>query len=156
MDSRLARALAVMGLLVLPSGCSVAIGGATGIVLIGAGALASGCYDHVEVGVRDPSGAPLCDAEVIAVRDGEEVELTPCFSAALSAGSWQIQARSGQATATSQLVIPEDRECGRSVHRIELTLGSQTPTMSVTANPIRSSGTTSSTTPISTAARGMP
>jgi hypothetical protein len=157
MRTRLLRSLGAALLLISCSGCSVAIGAATGLVLIGVGALTSGCYDHVEVGVRDARGVPLCDAEVIAVQGDDEVELTPCFSTALSAGNWQIQARYGQATAVSQLSIPEERECGRTVYRIELTLAAaQAPTRSLTANPIRSSGTTSSTTPISTAALGMP
>jgi hypothetical protein len=137
------------------TGCSFAIGGATAAVVVTAGVLASSCYDHVDVTVRDPGGAPVCDAEVVAIRGGSETELGSCYHAALTAGSWRIQARRGNLGATSTLVIPEDRECGRIVQHIDLTLA-QAPTNSLTANPMRSSGTTSSTTPSSTAALGMP
>jgi hypothetical protein len=143
-------------LVLLLPGCSVAVGGATGIVIIGAGVLASGCYDHLDVTVRSAAGAPVCDARVVAIRDGSELELVPCWSAVLSAGSWQIRAERDGQVATSAVVIPEDRECGRTVHRVELTLGSQPRTSSDTAGPMRSSASTSSTTPISTAALGMP
>ena len=149
---RLALALSAFVL----SGCSIAVGGAAGAVLIGAGVFASGCYDHLDVTVRTPSGLRICDARVTAVRDGSTVDLVPCFSAALSAGTWQIRAEHGGHVAQSALTIPEDRECGRTVHRIDLTLGPQRPTSSETTAAMRSSGTTSSTTPSSTAARGMP
>jgi hypothetical protein len=106
------------------SGCSIAIGGATAAVVMTAGVLASACYDHVDVSVRDARGAMLCDAEVVAIRGADErVDLVPCFSAVLTAGSWRIEARRGQLFAQSgPLVIADERECGRLVHRIELTL----------------------------------
>ncbi len=70
------------------SGCSMAFGGATAIVALSAGVLASQCYDYVEVNVRDARGEPICDAEVLAIRgEDDQVELVPCFSAALTAGA---------------------------------------------------------------------
>jgi hypothetical protein len=151
--------IAVFGLLAVVlalSGCSMAIGGATGAVLISAGVLASGCYDHLDITLRTPNGEVVCDASMIATSDGSEVEISPCWSAALSAGTWQIRAERGGQVATTTVTIPEDRECGRHVHKIDLTLGRQAPTISETAPPMRSSASTSSTTPISTAAFGMP
>ncbi len=139
----------------LLSGCSFAIGGATAAVVVTAGILASSCYDHVDITVRDPSGASVCDAEVVAVRDGSPHRLEPCYHAALTAGRWQIVAKKGQLAAATTIDIPQERECGRIVQRVDLTLA-QTRTSSLSAKAIRSSGTTWSTTPSSTAARGMP
>jgi hypothetical protein len=148
--------LGLAALALLLPGCSMAIGGAVGAVVVSAGVLASGCYDHVDVTLRTPAGERVCDARIVATSDGSEVELVPCWSAVLPAGTWQIRAEHAGQVAQSTLIIPEDRECGRLVHRIDLTLGRQAPTISETAPPIRSSASTSSTTPISTAALGMP
>ena len=114
--------LCLLGLVLSLSGCSIAAGGAVGAVVLGAGVAASGCYDHVDVRVRDASGTPVCDVEVSATRGDDRIELTPCFSAVLSSGRWQIQAARGGRATTTELVIPEDRECGRSVQSIELWL----------------------------------
>jgi hypothetical protein len=137
MKIRLRTACGALALLVSASGCSMAFGGAAAVVVLSAGVLASQCYDYVEVNVRDSRGVPVCDAEVVAIRgEDDEVELVPCFSAALTAGTWRIEARHGPLSATSTLVIPEERECGRSVQRIDLTLA-QTPTASPTVNVAR-------------------
>lgn len=120
-DSQRVR-LALILLVCSLSGCSMAAGGAVGAVVLGAGVVASGCYDHVEVRVRDASGSTVCDAEVTATRGDERIELSPCYSAVLSAGRWKIQAQRGGRVAATELLIPEDRECGRYSQSIELWL----------------------------------
>lgn len=144
------RAL-LLSLALALSGCTAfGIGAVTASVVIGAGVLASSCYDHVSVSVRDARGVQVCDARVVAVRDdGSQTVLPPCYAAALTAGNWQIRAERGGRSASTTLLIPEERECGRYVQRVELTI-------SETAAPMRSSASTSSTTPSSIAALGMP
>jgi hypothetical protein len=108
--------------LLLLSGCDFAIGAGTAAVVVGAGALARGCYDHVDVTVRDDvTGEVVCDARVVAVEGDSEVELMPCYGVPLGAGRWEIRAERGGRVASSTLVVAEERECGRIVHRLDMT-----------------------------------
>jgi hypothetical protein len=110
----------------LIASCNAAVGGGLVVLVGGAGLLAVQCYDRVRVRVRDPeSGLSTCSADVwLSEGGGSERRLRPCYSAALTEGSWTLTARQeGYAPATTELVIPEhEGDCPHYTHTVELTL----------------------------------
>lgn len=109
---------------VFASGCTAAAGGAVLLVGAGAAALVRGCYDHISISVYDGgAGHVTCDATVTATRDGDTVELRPCYHASLTEGTWQLRAsRPGYVDATSTVVVLPSDECSRYVQSVELWL----------------------------------
>jgi hypothetical protein len=110
----------------LIASCNAAVGGGLVVLAGGAGFLAGQCYDRVRVRVRDPrSGLATCSADVwVSEGGGSERRLRPCYSAALTEGTWKLTARqAGYAPATTELTIPgHEGECPHYTHSVELTL----------------------------------
>jgi hypothetical protein len=110
----------------LVASCNAAVGGGVVALMGGAGFLAGQCYDRVRVRVRDPhTGLPTCSADVtVSEAGGSERRLRPCYSAALTEGSWTLTARQeGYAPVTMELVVPDhEGACPHYTHTIELTL----------------------------------
>jgi hypothetical protein len=110
----------------LVASCNAAVGGGVVALMGGAGFLAGQCYDRVRVRVRDPhTGLPTCSADVtVSEAGGSPRSLRPCYSAALTEGSWTLTARQeGYAPVTTELVVPEhEGACPHYTHTIELTL----------------------------------
>jgi hypothetical protein len=106
--------------------CNAAVGAAAVVVLGGVGYFATQCYDRVQVRVLDPAtGRSTCDADVsVADAEGSERRLRPCYSAALTEGTWRIIARRpGYVPASTELTIGErEGSCPYYTHSIELTL----------------------------------
>jgi hypothetical protein len=110
----------------LIASCNAAVGGGVVALMGGAGFLAGQCYDRVRVRVRDPhTGLTTCSADVtVSEAGGSERRLRPCYSAALTEGSWTLTARQeGYAPVRTELVIPDhEGACPHYTHTIELTL----------------------------------
>lgn len=110
----------------LVASCNAAVGGGVVALVGGAGFLAGQCYDRVRVRVRDThTGLPTCSANVtVSEAGGSERRLRPCYSAALTEGTWTVTARQdGYAPVQTALVIPDhEGACPHYTHTIELTL----------------------------------
>jgi hypothetical protein len=145
------------GAALLVASCNAAVGGGLVALVGGAGFLASQCYDRVRVRVRDPhTGQLTCSPDVwLSDAGGSQRRLRPCYSAALTEGSWTLTARQeGYAPATTELVIPEhEGSCPHYTHTIELTLRheGEAPTMPM-ANRSRTPGEVPSAPPGTSAA----
>jgi hypothetical protein len=118
--------LMASGAALLVASCNAAVGGGVVALMGGAGFLAGQCYDRVRVRVRDPhTGLPTCSATVtVSEVGGSERQLRPCYSAALTEGSWTFTARQeGYAAVRTELVVPDhEGDCPHYTHTIELTL----------------------------------
>jgi hypothetical protein len=115
-------ALAASGLLALA--CNVAIGGGAAALVGGSAVLASQCYDRVHITVRDSTGSVTCDARVSVIdAEGDARKLQPCYSAALTAGTWSVRAeKAGYTPMTTSVVIPEHDDCPYYTHSIDISL----------------------------------
>jgi hypothetical protein len=116
----------------LLSGCVTAFV-AIGVTAIGIGAaaLAFECDEPVSVSVWDPGAAHVvCDAIVTATSGGDTVELSPCYTTTLGAGTWTVTAiKQGRPPATGTITVEREHRCNEPVyHTLELTLSS-TPAM---------------------------
>jgi len=75
------------------TGCAVGIGAGAAVVVVGAGVLASTCYDRVIVTVMDQAtGTNLCDAKVTFTEGGSVTEASSCHQAYLSLMAREIAA----------------------------------------------------------------
>jgi hypothetical protein len=115
----------------LLSGCVtafVAIG--VTAVGIGAAALAYECDEPVSVSIWDPGTAHVvCDAVVTATSGNDTVELSPCYTTLLGAGTWTVTAvKQGRPIATGIITVERDHRCNEPIHHtLELTLAAPSP-----------------------------
>lgn len=117
----------LLGVLVLVLGTGCSLGAALGVA-VGVGALATivataGCYDAVEVTVRDAvTGMPNCNATVVArSASGSTTRFNSCFYAQVPTGKWTVRAeRAGYRPATTELLVDDSKGCRPSLQTIEI------------------------------------
>jgi len=104
------------------AGCNVALGGGAAALVAGSAFLASRCYDRVHITIRDGTGSATCDARVTLIdEDGDERTLTSCYTAALTAGTYQVRAQlAGLPPLQSSIVVGEHEGCPYYTHNVEL------------------------------------
>jgi hypothetical protein len=105
---------------------------------IGAAALAFECDEPVNVSVWDPGTAHVvCDAVVTASSGKNTVELEPCYTTLLGAGTWTVTAvKPGRPTATGIITIDREHRCKEPVyHSLELTLANAPAVVPAPAAP---------------------
>lgn len=125
----MARSTLVLGALVTISSvglaaCNLAVGGGVAAVVGGSAVFASQCYDRVHITVRDSTGSATCDAKVSVIdAEGDVSKLQPCYSAALTEGTWTIRAeRAGYVPMATKVVIAEHDDCPYYTHSIDMSL----------------------------------
>jgi hypothetical protein len=131
----------ILGLGLLASACTSAIGVAIVAVAGGAAVLASDCPDMVDITVRDgATGGRTCAATVTATRDGDTELLKPCYHAHLGDGTWLIRASyPGYADEVSTVIIAREGKCVHTVQTVELWLrppGRTEPTLVQPSPPL--------------------
>src|SRR5688572_23860505 len=105
--------------------CNAAVGGAAVALVGGAGYVAAQCYDRIRLKVRDQrAGEYTCDADVTVAEGDSERSLRPCYSAALTSGTYRFTARrAGYVPASTELRIADrEGDCPNYTRSIELTL----------------------------------
>jgi hypothetical protein len=106
---------------------------------IGAAALAFECDEPVSVSVWDPAAAHIvCDAVVTATSGSDTVELSPCYTTTLGAGTWTVTAiKPGRPPATGTVTVEREHKCSEPVyHTLELSLSGGGPPMAPPPVPI--------------------
>lgn len=123
------KLLGVSCIAALGTACTVAAGAGLFGVVVGAGILASSCYDHVDVTVYDAArGARVCDARVFAVDGEHRTEFRSCYHAALGEGSWKLVVeRAGYVSQSTELAVEHPRGCPRRVGTVRVDLAPATP-----------------------------
>jgi hypothetical protein len=110
-------------LLFATTGCTALVGGAAALGLVAVGALASRCYDYLDVTVLDAEGHKSCAATVIASKGKSQLELTSCYYTPLTDGRWTLRASlPGFVDAVSTVEVDHTHDCTRHVQTVELTL----------------------------------
>lgn len=119
-------AVLVVALGLLTTGCATAgLVGATAAVLVGVGALASTCYDRVEVTVIDQAlGNKVCDAKVVFWEGKSATEATNCYSASLSTGTYTLKVtRTGLEPFEQKVTVDTNgRRCDSSLQTMYLAM----------------------------------
>jgi hypothetical protein len=124
---RCARGILPAGLLALSAasvlGCAGAIAAGSTVALVGAGVVASRCYDRVEVMVTDQlTGTRLCDAEV-SFKGDSTIEANSCHHAALTSGKYTLHvSRPGLRPMEMPVTVDTGEKCQHRVQTIYVAL----------------------------------
>ena len=128
MKHSLAFSSAAVAALLLAGCVPAAIAGGAVVVGIGSAIVFSNCDEPASVRVWDHTSAyPICDATVVAVSEtGTTVTFSPCYSAYLGSGTWNVTAsKAGLPVARGTVTVAEDHRCSQpTFHSLDLTLGS--------------------------------
>jgi hypothetical protein len=104
-------------------GCASAIAAGSTVALVGAGMVASRCYDRVEVMVTDQlTGTRLCDAAVSFTGDST-IEANSCHHAALTSGKYTLHvSRPGLRPFEMPVTVDTGKKCQHQVQTIYVAL----------------------------------
>jgi hypothetical protein len=140
----------VVGLLILATtACTPLLGGAVLLGLVTVGALASSCYDYLDVTVLDADGHRTCAATVTASSGKSQFELTSCYYAPLTDGRWKLRASlPGFSDALSTVDVDHAHDCTRHVQTVELTLHRPGTGSGPTSAPLPPAAPTPMQTPV--------